>query len=334
MNKENPDEIVKRIREKLPDDDIPESLLPENMMRKIKAGQNINIQQNLNIDVNSDNDNIRNHRMRMLKMSGLAASVAVAMLCVTLALDTNSGKLLDTGKVGINNKNMDNSIDVSNTTSGYLWIDKEKTTSEEVDRSNANEINNKDNDEISNNNNNDSESSKWQDSQYTDSMASGIESNESGGSVYEDAEIEEAAPDNYDEVNDSYISKDLVSNSEQVEDDSAGNNKYCENIYGDNISGSSDLKYGIFYLYDKDKVISEIYYLKNIDISDRFMVRYMGYKVVDNKLTICLVYDNFRKSYTDDVNVENKNVESNNVYDNIINLEYDITDLTKPKLMN
>ena len=49
MNKENPDEIVKRIREKLPDDEIPESLLPENVMQKIKAGQNINIQQNLNI---------------------------------------------------------------------------------------------------------------------------------------------------------------------------------------------------------------------------------------------------------------------------------------------
>ena len=43
MNKENPDEIVKRIREKLPDDEIPESLLPENVMQKIKAGQNINL---------------------------------------------------------------------------------------------------------------------------------------------------------------------------------------------------------------------------------------------------------------------------------------------------
>ena len=329
MNKENPDEIVKRIREKLPDDDIPESLSPENMMRKIKAGQNINIQQNLNMDVNSDKDNIRNHRMRMLKISGLVASVAVAMLCVTFAIGITSGKLPDTGKAGINNKNMDNSVDVSNTTSGYLSIDKEKVTSEEADRSNTNEINNKINNEISNNNNNDSESGKWQDSQYTDSAASGIESNESGGNVYEDAEIAEAAPDNFDEVNDSNISKDLVSNGEHVQDDSAGNNKY-----GENISGSSDLKYGIFYLHDNDKVISEIYYLKNIAISDRFMVRYMGYKVVDNKLTICLVYDNFRKIYTGDVNVENKNVESNNVYDNIINLEYDITDLTKPKLMN
>ena len=213
MNKENPDEIVKRIREKLPDDEIPESLLPENVMQKIKAGQNINIQQNLNIDVNSYRDKIRSHRMRMLKISGLAASIAVAMLCITFALGTNSGKLLDTDKTGINK-----------------------------------------------------ESSKWQDSQYTGSTASGIENNEYSGSVYE--------------------------------------------------------------------VISEIYYLKNIAISDRFMVRYMGYKVVDNKLTICLVYDNFRKSYTDAGDVENKNVESNNVYDNIINLEYDITDLTKPKLMD
>ncbi|MDD6293718.1 MAG: hypothetical protein SOV90_01700 [Lachnospiraceae bacterium] len=323
MNKENPDEIVKRIREKLPDDDIPESLSPENMMRKIKAGQNINIQQNLNMDVNSDKDNIRNHRMRMLKISGLAASVAVAMLCVTFAIGTTSGKLPDTGKAGINNKNMDNSVDVSNTTSGYLSIDKEKVTSEEADRSNTNEINNKINNEISNNNNNDSESGKWQDSQYADSTASGIESNESGGSVYEDEEIAEAAPDNSDEVNDSDICKDLVSNGEQVQDDSAGNNKY-----GENISGSSDLKYGIFYLHDNDKVISEIYYLKNIAISDRFMVRYMGYKVVDNKLTICLVYDNFVKSSNDE------NIENKNIYDNIINLEYDITDLTKPKLMN
>lgn len=281
MNKENPDEIVKRIREKLPDDEIPESLLPENMMQKIKAGQNINIQQNLNIDVNSYRDKMRNHRMRMLKISGLAASIAVAMLCITFALDTNSGKLLDTGKAGIN-----------------------------------------------------MESSKWQDSQYTDSTASGIENNEYCGSVYEDAEIAETATESYDEVNDSYVSKDLVSNSEQFKDDNAGNNKYFENIYGNNISGSSDLKYGIFYLYDNDKVISEIYYLKNIAISDRFMVRYMGYKVIDNKLTICLVYDNFRKSYADNEHVENKNVESNNVYDNIINLEYDITDLTKPKLID
>lgn len=275
MNKENPDEIVKRIREKLPDDEIPESLLPENVMQKIKAGQNINI------DVNSYRDKIRNHRMRMLKISGLAASIAVAMLCITFALGTNSGKLLDTGKAGINKEN-----------------------------------------------------SKWQDSQYTDSTASGIENNEYSGSVYEDAEIAETATESYDEVNDSYMSKDLVSNSEQFKDDNAGNNKYCENIYGNNISGSSDLKYGIFYLYDNDKLISEIYYLKNITISDRFMVRYMGYKVIDNKLTICLVYDNFRKRYTDDGHVENKNVESNNVYDNIINLEYDITDLTKPKLMD
>lgn len=281
MNKENPDEIVKRIREKLPDDEIPESLLPENVMQKIKAGQNINIQQNLNIDVNSYRDKIRNHRMRMLKISGLAASIAVAMLCITFALGTNSGKLLDTGKAGIN-----------------------------------------------------MESSKWQDSQYTDSTASGIENNEYCGSVYEDAEIAETATESYDEVNDSYMSKDLVSNSEQFKDDNAGNNKYFENIYGNNISGSSDLKYGIFYLYDNDKVISEIYYLKNIAISDRFMVRYMGYKVIDNKLTICLVYDNFRKSYADNGHVENKNVESNNVYDNIINLEYDITDLTKPKLID
>lgn len=281
MNKENPDEIVKRIREKLPDDEIPESLLPENVMQKIKAGQNINIQQNLNIDVNSYRDKIRNHRMRMLKISGLAASIAVAMLCITFALGTNSGKLLDTGKAGINKEN-----------------------------------------------------SKWQDSQYTDSTASGIENNEYSGSVYEDAEIAETATESYDEVNDSYMSKDLVSNSEQFKDDNAGNNKYFENIYGNNISGSSDLKYGIFYLYDNDKVISEIYYLKNIAISDRFMVRYMGYKVIDNKLTICLVYDNFRKSYADNGHVENKNVESNNVYDNIINLEYDITDLTKPKLID
>lgn len=281
MNKENPDEIVKRIREKLPDDEIPESLLPENVMQKIKAGQNINIQQNLNIDVNSYRDKIKNHRMRMLKISGLAASIAVAMLCITFALGTNSGKLLDTGKAGINKEN-----------------------------------------------------SKWQDSQYTDSTASGIENNEYSGSVYEDAEIAETATESYDEVNDSYMSKDLVSNSEQFQDDNAGNDEYCENIYSNNISGSSDLKYGIFYLYDNDKVISEIYYLKNIAISDRFMVRYMGYKVVDNKLTICLVYDNFRKSYTDAGDVENKNVESNNVYDNIINLEYDITDLTKPKLMD
>lgn len=271
MNKENPDEIVKRIREKLPDDEIPESLLPENVMQKIKAGQNINIQQNLNIDVNSYRDKIRNHRMRMLKISGLAASIAVAMLCITFALGTNSGKLLDTGKAEINKEN-----------------------------------------------------SKWQDNQYTDSTASGIENNEYSGSVYEDAEIAETDTESYDEVNDSYMSKDLVSNSEQFKDDNAGNN----------ISGSSDLKYGIFYLYDNDKVISEIYYLKNIAISDRFMVRYMGYKVIDNKLTICLVYDNFRKSYTDAGDVENKNVESNNVYDNIINLEYDITDLTKPKLMD
>lgn len=276
MNKENPDEIVKRIREKLPDDEIPESLLPENVMQKIKAGQNINIQQNLNIDVNSYRDKIRNHRMRMLKISGLAASIAVAMLCITFALGTNSGKLLDTGKAGINKEN-----------------------------------------------------SKWQDSQYTDSTASGIENNEYSGSVYEDAEIAETATESYDEVNDSYMSKDLVSNSEQFKDDNAGNNKYCENIYGNNISGSSDLKYGIFYLYGNDKVISEIYYLKNIAISDRFMVRYMGYKVIDNKLTICLVYDNFRKSYAD-----NGNIENNNVYDNIINLEYDITDLTKPKLID
>lgn len=281
MNKENPDEIVKRIREKLPDDEIPESLLPENVMQKIKAGQNINIQQNLNIDVNSYRDKIKNHRMRMLKISGLAASIAVAMLCITFALGTNSGKLLDTGKAGINKEN-----------------------------------------------------SKWQDSQYTDSTASGIENNEYSGSVYEDAEIAETATESYDEVNDSYMSKDLVSNSEQFKDDNAGNNEYCENIYSNNISGSSDLKYGIFYLYDNDKVISEIYYLKNIAISDRFMVRYMGYKVVDNKLTICLVYDNFRKIYTDAGDVEHKNVENNNVYDNIINLEYDITDLTKPKLMD
>ena len=56
MNKENPDEIVKRIREKLPDDEIPESLLPENVMQKIKAGQNINIQQNQNIKEDESRD--------------------------------------------------------------------------------------------------------------------------------------------------------------------------------------------------------------------------------------------------------------------------------------